>query len=181
MKTININSKEFYYGCNISDLKVLRIAEEDTVASGVYLTSDKKVAVGYAKRRARYRGGIPTIYTVIVSKTKFVDLTDKNTLQKIMNEFLEILKKQKSIAKQWFQSETVQNSIDEINRGNYHPGNIREITYSHTKLFTRYLISLNIDGLVCLEGGEGEDIGNHDSWVVFDPKKVKISKEEIVN
>lgn len=95
MKIIKVNSKELYYGANKPDIKNLRIAEEDTIVSGVYLTSDKNIALGYAKHRS-VSNGIPTVYTVIVSKTKFLDLTDNNTLQEVMDGFLEILKKRTS-------------------------------------------------------------------------------------
>lgn len=43
--------------------------------------------------------------------------------------------------------------------------------------FSLYLSGLGYDGLITHEGGEG-DIGNHESWVVFDPQKVDIVSEQ---
>ena len=144
--------------------------------SGVYLTSNKNIALGYAKHRSR-SDGVPTVYTVSVSKIKFLDLTDNNTLQEIMDEFLEILKKQ--IGGKWFVEEVRQKAIDIIKNKEYNIWNIRNITFSQIDLFTSYILSLGVGGVICLEGGEG-DINNHDSWIVFDPKNITIIKEEII-
>jgi len=44
--------------------------------------------------------------------------------------------------------------------------------------FSDYVESLGYDGLITFEGGEPLTGGNHDSYVIFDPEKVKIIKEQ---
>jgi hypothetical protein len=37
---------------------------------------------------------------------------------------------------------------------------------------------LGYDGLKALEGGEGDDIGAHENYLIFDPQKVQITSEQ---
>jgi len=38
--------------------------------------------------------------------------------------------------------------------------------------FTKYVQSLGYDGVLAIEGGEGE-IGEHDTYLIFDPENIK--------
>src|SRR3990167_7511519 len=82
-----VEKKTLYHGSGISGIKEqgkFTKAEEDTVGSGIYFTSEAKDAIGYARLRAkRERGRMdeqkngkaePTIYESSVENMKLCDL-----------------------------------------------------------------------------------------------------------
>lgn len=63
-----------------------------------------------------------------------------------------------------------------IRSGKIKSGNISEaVGPALGKYFSEFVESLGYDGLIAIEGGEG-DVGNHDSYVVFNPEKVRIGQ-----
>ena len=65
-----------------------------------------------------------------------------------------------------------------IRTGKIKSANISEAIGPIGKYFSDYVKSLDYDGLIAIEGGEGDEIGNHDSYVIFDPNEVKIGREQ---
>ena len=157
-------------------------AEEDTVGSGIYFTSEAKDAIGYAKRRSRGRNDAsPTLYEVQVENLRLANLKKDENVKNILHGFKEVLKQKLSDPNvKWHYEGALQKSIAIISQGKVGSGNLREVTFNHTALFTQYLQSLGYDGLIAFEGGEGTEVGNHDTYVIFDPKKVKIIDKQKV-
>lgn len=48
------------------------------------------------------------------------------------------------------------------------------------ELSSEYLESLGYDGLKTIEGGEPPHVGPHDTYLIFDPTKVKLVGETAV-
>ncbi len=177
---ILINRKTLYHGSATQGIVSFNPAEEDTVGSGIYFTSEAKDAIGYARRRSSSRkGSSPTLYETQVENLRLVNLKRDENVKKVLEGFKEILKeKLKEPGLKWNYEAVLQRAVSAINDGKIGSGNLREVTFSTGEMFSDYVKSLGYEGLVTLEGGEGEDIGNHDTYVIFDPKKVKIIQEQ---
>jgi len=178
-----IKKKTLYHGSATEDIQAFNEAEETTVGHGVYLTSEAKDAIGYARRRARHKpqqvGEVkPVIYELTVEGIKLLNLRKDENVKKIVQGFKVVLEEElKKDNIPWFRRTTLQRAIDVINQEKVDSGKIREVAFSHGKLFTDYVTSLGYDGLITYEGGEGDDVKEHDSYVIFDPSKAKIVQE----
>lgn len=177
---ILINRKTLYHGSASQGIVTFNPAEEDTVGSGIYFTSEAKDAISYARRRSRSKqDGVPILYEAQVENLRLANLRNDGSVKKILDGFKEVLKQKLSDPDiEWYYQEALGRSIDAINQGKVGSGNLRGAIFAHTDKFTKYLESLGYDGLVTFEGGEGEDIGNHNTYLIFDPKKIKIIKEQ---
>jgi hypothetical protein len=76
----------------------------------------------------------------------------------------------------WYRILAIDKALDAISRG-VERGSVREVVFSHGNLFTECLKSLGYDGLKTTEGGEGEDVGVHETYLVFDPERIRITGE----
>lgn len=163
-----INRKTLYHGSANPGIMTFNPAEEDTVGSGIYFTSEAKDAIGYARRRSRSKqGSAPILYETQVENLRLANLRMTRAVKKILDGFKEVLKHSLSDSNiQWNYQETLRRSIDAISQGKVGSGNLREVIFAHTDKFTKYLESLGYDGLVTIEGGEGEDIGIHDTYLL---------------
>jgi hypothetical protein len=171
-------NKKLFHGSGTANIKQFNTAEEVTIGRGVYLTSERVKAEGYGKQRILYKKELqPVVYEVIIENAKLADLRKKENVIKIMTGFKPILMKIASRCGDEILYNMYYEAVDAIEKNNIHGGNLKKITWNCGKEFTDYLISLGYDGLVSFEGGEG-DIGNHDSYVIFDPTKAKIVKDE---
>lgn len=180
--TVLIKNKTLYHGSGTKGIKSFNKAEEDTVGSGIYFTSEEKGAIGYAKRRSRGRDGAsPIVYEAAVENVKLLDLRKDENIKKILEGFKEILKnKLKESDLKWNYEIILQKAIEAINAEKINAENLREVTFSIGQMFSDYVKSLGYEGLIALEGGEGEDIGNHDTYLIFDSEKIKIRQEHKV-
>jgi len=176
-----IKNKILYHGSTVRGITSFNPAEEDTIGSGVYFTSEEKDAQGYALRRAKGRGGSPVVYKVEVENIKLANLTEDENVTEIMKGFKDILVGKITPNLKWYELETIARSVQAIENGRIHAGNLREVTFNYTKTFSEYLKGLGYDGLVAIEGGEGDEIGRHDSYVIFNPEKAKILDEHFMN
>lgn len=174
-----VKKKTIYHGSSVSGIEKFDKAEEDTVGSGIYFTSEAKDAIGYARRRSRSRKDTtPVIYEASVEKIKLLDLRKSENVKKILIGFRQILvDKLKESNLSWYFEESLRRVIDKINSDEIGPGNLREVAFSTGTMFSNYVKSIGYDGLIAFEGGEGDDIGNHDTYLIFDPDKVKINQE----
>jgi len=174
-----VKKKTLYHGSATEGVKEFDAAEEDTVGSGIYFTSEPGDAIGYARRRSRSRDGKPIIYEASVENMKLLDLRNDENVRKILPGFADVLTgKLKDPAYQaWNAQEIIANALEAIGSGKIGASNLREIAFSFGKDFSAYVRSLGYEGLIAVEGGEGDDIGNHDSYLIFDPKKAKIDQE----
>ncbi|HJV33200.1 MAG TPA: hypothetical protein VJ694_04195 [Patescibacteria group bacterium] len=174
-----VTKKTLYHGSATEGVKEFDAAEEDTIGSGIYFTSEPKDAIGYARRRSKSREGKPIIYEASVENMKLLDLRNDENVHTILPGFADILKeKLKDPAYQaWNAQEIVMNALEAIGSGKIGAGNLRDIAFSFGKDFSVYVRSLGYEGLIAIEGGEGDDIGQHDTYLIFDPKKAKIDQE----
>src|SRR3989338_10655647 len=102
-----VKKKTIYHGSGISGIEKFDKAEEDTVGSGVYFTSEAKDAIGYARlrsKRERYeqradgkpvnKDSKPVIYESSVDNIKLCDLRKDENVKKILDGFKKILKEE---------------------------------------------------------------------------------------
>lgn len=176
---ILLKKKTIYHGSGTSGIEQFNKAEEDTVGSGIYFTSEAKDAIGYARRRSRGReDASPVIYESSVENMKLLDLRKDENVKKALEGFKQILRdKLEEPDLKWSYEAVLQRAVEAISAGKVGAGNLREVTFSTGQMFSDYVKSLGYEGLVTLEGGEGEDIENHDTYLIFDPEKAKINQE----
>lgn len=177
-----INRKKLYHGSGSSGIMMLNPAEETTVGEGVYLTSEEKDAAGYAIRRSsRVPGSLPVVYQTEIKDLRLVNLTEDENVRRILIGYRpSVIHALEEADLPWNKEGALRKVLHAIDSGIIRSGNLKEVTWYSGSSFTKYLQSLGYDGLVALEGGEGEDVGNHDSYVIFDPTKVKVIEERKV-
>lgn len=174
---VKIDRVNLFYGASISGIKELRIAEESTIGEGLYLTFQQEAAEGYAKRRAKLNpNSRPTVYQVEVSNLRMADFREKTTMDvfasKLKNRLLEEVKKPNL---PYYAKRAMQETLEKINTHSYRSE--KDLMWSHPDLSTEIVRSEGFDGLIAYEGGEGDEVGNHDSFVIFDPSKAKVLRE----
>lgn len=178
---IFLKKKTLYHGSATSGIENFQKAQDNTVGSGVYFTSTAQEAIGYAKVRSvgQYKnpteGEIPFIYEASVENVKLLDLRSNENLQSILPSYRALLfEKCQDPNLLWNVQGAYLAAIDSIDRGNVRSAKTIAANTGH--LFTEYIKNLGYDGLVTIEGGEG-NIGDHDTYLIFDPEKIKVWQE----
>lgn len=185
-----IKKKTLYHGSGTEGITALNKAEEDTVGSGVYFTSEAKDAIGYARLRAKEKRqlegkGDPIIYEAAVENAKFCDLRKEANTKKILEGFLKWVEQRKEeFTQEWSKVRAtlprakfiaLERAKKAFESGQVGPSSVREVTFAFTEEFSEYVESLGYDGLITFEGGEGKGF-DHDSYLIFDPEKAKIQQ-----
>lgn len=179
--------KTIYHGSGIGGITKFNEAEEDTVGSGIYFTSDAKDAIGYARRRSRRaEDHKPVVYEANIENVKLLDLRKQENFEKILPGFADKLYEK-------YEQHKAQNNnvvtgygvvlmriLQAIDANQISLNNLKTLTQQTGKYFTEYVQSLGFDGLVVMEGGEGDDVHNHDTYLIFDPEKVMINRESTI-
>lgn len=176
-----IRHKNLYHGSGITGIQRMNISENDTVGEGIYFTSEPSNALGYAERRSReYKDSVPTVYSAQIENLKFLDLRNRTNITKILGGFKTLLLAKKntylpSTREQsmgdWIQEQKIDEVIELISSEKWLY--LKQIAFAYGKLFSEYVKSLGYDGLITIENGEGEDIGEHDTYLLFDADKIK--------
>lgn len=150
-----------------------KIMAEATIGQGLYLTSDIDAAAGYAKRRSKGKGGlVPSVYKVEVTNLRMADLRTMEGVKLFADLLRERLSAEiKKPNLKWYQEAIQSNSYKAL----------KDITWNHQDLVTQIIKGQGFDGLIAIEGGEGEEIGNHDSYVVFDSSKAEVKSNETLH
>ena len=176
-----LEEKILYHGSRSDSIDSFNTAEESTVGAGLYLTSDLDSARNYAVVRSRgNETAAPTIYKVEVKNLKLADLRNKQGVKQFSAVMLNrLLEMKKDSTLNWLQREIIQGTIDKIVKNDYI--SLNYLVRGHQNTVTNLLRERGFDGLIALEGGEGEETKVHDSYVVFDPEKVDIQSKEKVN
>lgn len=204
----HIKDTNLYYGSDIVDLSELRHAQATTIGWGVYLTSTFNAARSYALVRGldKNRGSVSelsaAVYKVNLKDLEIVNLFSKDALKdfsKLYVEYLiKILKERKATGQGdedalvfYLTNRGLQRRIKDIQLVKV--PNLKHLGkgFGGGKFVTSYLSSLGYDGLMAFEGGEYADylkdeetntinVGKHDSYVIFDPAKLKVVGEERV-
>ncbi len=180
-----LKMKTIYHGSGISGIEKFNLAEEDTVGQGVYFTSEPKDAIGYARRRSRREEDHkPVVYEVAVENMRLLDLRKEENLKKILPGFSDALsdvyeerKKTNSGSVDIF-SKVLRRIRNDVDAGKIGLNNLKAATQQTGRIFSDYVRSLGYEGLVVLEGGEGEDVGNHDTYLIFDSERLHINSEQ---
>lgn len=178
---IFVKNKTIYHGSGTSGIEKFTEAEEITVGSGIYFTSSAEDAIGYARIRAKSQEDkSPVVYESVIENMKLMDLRKDENVKKVLGGFKDVLANElKDPDLKWPLREIRERAIQAINSERIRAGNIKYATQSLGKTFSNYVKTYGYDGLATIEGGEG-DIGNHDTFVIFDPEKVTINKEQEV-
>ena len=191
---ILVKKKTIYHGSGISGIEKFDKAEEDTVGSGIYFTSEAKDAIGYARTRSererdpQRNDGLPVnpeskpiIYESSVENMKLLDLRKNENVKKTLEGFKEILQKElKKPDLRWSWQAALEQIVETINSGKVGAGNLKEVTQRTGKMFSEYVKLLGYEGLITFEGGE-RNIGNHDTYLIFEGDKVKINQEHNIS
>ncbi len=192
---------DLYHGSSVSNIRQFEQADSSTIGHGVYLTSSQDSAEGYAKVRSLDRGNIPTVYHVHLKNVNILNLTSRDATKAFSKAWIEYLQ-------QWRVEQlpnlNMENElVGRIVKDNYNRL-INEAIRQHRSvqdfwlrdviqpglgdIARQWLTRLGYDGLQAIEGGEtsylpsGEPIriGDHDSFVIFDPAKVGVQHESTV-
>jgi hypothetical protein len=171
---ILFKKKTLYHGSPVAQIQKLNPAEETTVGEGVYFTSDRKAAEGYARVRSMNKQeAVATVYKADIENLKFADLTKEENLKKVLEGFLPVLVQERDKeGVDYLSRKVINNAVEAIVMGKVSVGNLRSVAFGCGWEFTSYLKSLGYDGLITLEGGE-RDIGSHDTYLVFDSEKLE--------
>ncbi len=177
---VYIKQKTLFHGTGVKDIKVFRPAEETTVGEGVYLTSQLKGAVDYARGRCEVTKTDPLVYEISIEDMKLLDLRKEENIQKIVPGFKKVL--EDTLAKltdqdPWYRSAGIATILESIKENKVKAGWIKLIAQNEGKLFSEYVQSLGYDGLITIEGGESKHTEDHDTYLIFDPEKLKIKGE----
>jgi len=177
-----IDHMTLYHGSATPGITEMLPADEYTVGTGVYLTDNPNNAAGYARRSAygtKTNEGI--VYAVGINNMKLANLDNPDKLQEVMEGFSGKLTEQLSTLdeKDWLRRSVLERTLEAIQLG-VMPGQVKNVTQSCSDLFTKYLSRLGYDGLKTQEGGETGFVGNHSSYVIFDPSKTTVEGNQEV-
>lgn len=201
LSSMHVERMQLFHGSTVAGIKKFVDAEETTVGAGVYLTTQRDSATGYAKVREIDRR---LTDPAIVYETEIADMNILNlsTADAILN-FMKFIRPQiylwdkNELPKVKFSSEffkeTYHSALVDLNiriaewikKGHIPP--VKSILQQFGDPARKILMREEFDGLMTIEGGEyqrnpntGEEIriGDHDSYVIFQPDKVRIVKEE---
>ena len=189
LPSLHIERLKLFSGSPVPGLETFRDSEETTVGSGVYLTSQKEAARGYALVRGSRLPAIPTLYEVEIADMDMVDLATRVAVEsfaKLWRQELENWRETKlpiinvphEMVRETYE-ERVQKVIEFIDRNSFRY--LRDLTFNFGGLIREVFTRQEYDGLIAIEGGEsgnGVTIGDHDSYVIFDSTKVKKVGEE---
>jgi hypothetical protein len=185
-----------YHGGGTTGITEFMAAKDDTVGHGLYATSMPDQAFGYAVVRADSRkkvgdtifvsGSSPVVYEVEVTEVDFLDLRKAKNIGRVMEDYADYLDK-------WLEAQRQQEDLSWLKRSylgivtekiktirqseNHIPPSLKEILQQTGSIFTEFVTGRGYDGVVALEGGEGGYTGNHDSWVIMEPSRAKVTNE----
>lgn len=127
------------------------------------------------------------IYEAAVENMKLLDLRKEENLKKILPGFADELYKVYESRKEKNNnivdtfSQVLIRIMNDIDAGKIGFNNLKSATQQTGRIFSDYVRSLGYEGLVVLEGGEGADVGNHDTYLIFDPEKLHINREQEIS
>ena len=177
-----------YHGTGISGIKEFRESIAATIGAGVYLTSDFGKAVSYSLLRAESDSDKFTVYVGEIRTMNLLDLTEADSwlpLGRIMTPILEEEKVRTDFPDDWQQyhkdsvHRAAERALERIKSGTIRGP--KDVLYNFGGTTRRLFSGLGFDGIKAIEGGEGwtnyNTTGDHDTFVIFDPTKVKILQE----
>ncbi len=194
-ESFRINRMRLFHGSRVHGIQEFNDADETTIGDGVYLTSNKEAAYGYSIVRSVTKDDQPSIYEVEISNLNILNLTTKSGVDAFAKRFREklfdylrsvkidhekIMDKDRNEMHKNLGKLRVMDLIEEIDKQSYARG-LKNITFGVGHFVREMLGEMGYDGLLALEGGEGGNgvlVGDHDSYVIFDPTKVTIVEQQ---
>lgn len=200
LPSMRIERMRLFHGSTVSGISQFKEAEETTIGNGLYLTSQEDAALGYAFVRANEReiDTPPVVYDAEIANMNILTLTTRTAIMDFMKyirqEFFlynrDIVPNMPELsdnAKRWNKRALdAKNDLlwEAIQAGRVLSPKI--FLFGAGAVAREILMREGYDGLMAIEGGEhGKNpftnehfsIGDHDSYVIFQPEKVKILKE----
>lgn len=183
---VQLSKRRLYHGSATTNIEEMQSAYETTVGEGLYLTNTNQDAAAYALRRARNRAHMsneaaPTVYEMEIESARLLDLTKPDNVRRVASGFADVLRQLKNdpnIPVTW--PELIDRILVQIRLDKITPGSVRNLAFSFSPQFTTYVSGLGYEGLKTFEGGEGDDIGNHLTYLLFDPNQAKVINERLV-
>ena len=184
LPSMRIGRMQLFYGSQVPGITELTKSEETTLGNGLYLTSSRDAASGYAVVRASRKPNIPIVYETEIRDLNILNLSTPQSIDafaKLMRQ--EILKLKTSDSggdtQQAWRNIIVDTNLETIDQKKYR--GLKDLTWNFQDRVPLMLSGLGYDGLMAFEGGEtrnGVDIGVHDTFVISDLKKAKITNEQ---
>ena len=182
LQSIKIREMVLYHGATMSGIKELKEAEDTTMGDGLYLTSSKKAATGYSFVRA-LKDEKHILYETMIENMDILNLSTPGSVREFMKFYVEVLSDELKTmdSSRWAVRENYSRTRDKVYKA------LQEGRILNPKEMLQYtgatarnrLMKLGYDGIFAIEGGGG-DVGDHDSFVIFDPKRVKVVEEREV-
>lgn len=184
LPSFQIERMRLFHGSPIPGITEFTDAEETTIGDGFYTTSNRNAAIGYAGERSSNTSN-RFLYEVEINDMNILNLTTQDSIRDFSKLFKEALSDMQGRIKAdnevvaWWAEEKLRETIELIDDSQKIGSklHLKEIAFSYGDLARDTLTKLGYDGLVAIEGGEGS-IGNHDSYVIFDPRKARVMNEE---
>lgn len=202
LSSMRVGKMDLFHGSPVPGIAEFKDAEETTVGSGIYLTSQRDAALGYSYVRTTDKKLTtpPIVYDCQIEDVNVLTLTTRTAIMDFMKYIRQEL---------WrFRKEELpkRTDLDDNQRMWYNLGLIhvgeeldkaikadrvlrpKDFLMTDGDAVREILMREGYDGIMAMEGGErgtnpftGEpfSIGDHDSYVIFQPNKVKILKEEL--
>lgn len=187
LPSMHIEKMRLYHGSPVSGIQQLKESEDTTLGFGIYLTSQKEAATGYAIVRGNRGPKQPTVYEAEIGDVDILNLTTQSSIDsfaKYFEEELTAIKEKRLTELGYIDSyygmivralEVIRNSSQD------NPIFLKKFLWNFQDVTKDVVVKKGYDGLMAYEGGEsgnGVTIGDHDSFVIFKPEKVKVIKEE---
>ncbi len=189
LPTLEVEKMTLYHGTGRSGITEFRDSKATTIGAGAYFTSEFDPASGYSLVRSA--GGQDENYVVYeaeIENMRILDLTDKNTLPifaQFMRPLINTADAQVDSLPDWPQEykdsfhKSTARTLERINQHTLRGP--KDLLLHFGSVARSALMDKGFDGIKALEGGEGwsdeTNIGNHDTFVIFDPKKAKVIRE----
>ena len=191
LPSLYIENMKLYHGSPVPTIEAFDVNEGDqwSTGKGIYLTPDKKAADGYARERGDRTPNQPTVYETEISNLDVADLRTQGAQESFAKLYRDALIEFRDNTLPYLKgptpelagmikktmTEKVQQLLEKIDKHDFRQ--LRELTVNFADLTTETLAKAGYHGLVSIEG-EPPKIEFHDSYVIFDPKDIKITRQE---
>ena len=145
----------------------------------LYLVPHEEIAIHYAK--TKFSPVQPVVASAKVRNLKLVDFRKKENVKIFLAGFKTYLVRELETQKlNWLKEISVKTALENTTPEKIKSGHLSELVTSLGLNFKEYCQSLGYQGVVALEGGGGTGVNYHDTYIIFDPTKVQIIKEKIL-
>jgi len=150
--------------------------------SGIYLSSQEEIAARYAAAKfSKNQEANSIILKTKIQNVRLLDLRTKENTRIILAGFKASLREKFENSKlSWAAETALQTTLQSLDLSKIKSGHLKEFLVGLGKDLAEYCESLGYDGLVTLEGGEGSALSRHDTYLIFNPKEVRVIEEKVL-